>query len=167
MKHEFCYLVADQVKTVILEERDGRWWAQVDGHPLSIAVIAYGHGRLLAEVDGRRLLAYLAHDENGVHLHADGDAWSFRQLQPGRGRRRSSGDSADSSLRAAMPGRVLDVLVAPGDLVRKGDPLALLEAMKMELRIVAPFVGRVREVYCHPGQVVERGQMLVEIEESD
>ena len=62
-----------------------------------------------------------------------------------------------------MPGRVLDVLVAPGDRVQKGDTLVLLEAMKMELRIQAPADGEVSRVLCAAGQVVERGQVLVEM----
>ena len=62
-----------------------------------------------------------------------------------------------------MPGRVLDVLVAAGDSVQKGDTLVLLEAMKMELRIQAPADGQIARVLCTAGQVVERGQLLVEL----
>ena len=63
-----------------------------------------------------------------------------------------------------MPGRVLDVLVRAGDVVRKGDTLVLLEAMKMELRIAAPADGSVVHVRCAAGDVVERGQVLVELQ---
>ncbi|MCS6845166.1 MAG: acetyl-CoA carboxylase biotin carboxyl carrier protein subunit [Caldilineales bacterium] len=45
----------------------------------------------------------------------------------------------------------------------RGDLVALMSAMKMELRITAPVDGRVRKVHCQAGQVVERGQLLVEI----
>ncbi|MFZ2359017.1 MAG: acetyl-CoA carboxylase biotin carboxyl carrier protein subunit, partial [Anaerolineae bacterium] len=69
------------------------------------------------------------------------------------------------SLAAAMPGLVLDVLVAEGDEVSQGQPLVLLSAMKMELRIAAPAAGKVVKVHCQAGQVVERGQVLVEIAE--
>jgi biotin carboxyl carrier protein len=62
-----------------------------------------------------------------------------------------------------MPGRVLDVLVAEGDSVQKGDTLVLLEAMKMELRVQAPVDGQIACVLCAAGQVVERGQLLVEL----
>ena len=65
-----------------------------------------------------------------------------------------------------MPGRVLDVLVAEGDSVQKGDTLVLLEAMKMELRVQAPGDGQVARVLCAAGQVVERGQLLVELQPS-
>ncbi len=63
-----------------------------------------------------------------------------------------------------MPGRVLDVLVAVGDVVAKGATLVLLEAMKMELRINAPLDGRITKVACVPGQIVARDQPLVELQ---
>jgi biotin carboxyl carrier protein len=63
-----------------------------------------------------------------------------------------------------MPGLVMQVLVKEGEQVERGQALALLEAMKMELKISAPFAGRVRRINCAPGQVVERGQVLVELE---
>ena len=45
-----------------------------------------------------------------------------------------------------------------------GAPLVVLEAMKMEMKLVAPFAGRVRAVACAPGDVAERSRVLVEIE---
>ena len=45
----------------------------------------------------------------------------------------------------------------------QGQPLVLLSAMKMELRIAAPAAGRVLKIHCQAGQVVERGQVLVEM----
>ena len=65
-----------------------------------------------------------------------------------------------------MPGRVLDVLVAAGDAVKRGATLVLLEAMKMELRIQAAADGQVTRIHVKPGEVVERGQVLVEVDES-
>ena len=68
-------------------------------------------------------------------------------------------------LTASMPGQVIDVLVAEGDPVEKGQTLILLEAMKMEMRMKAPYNGTVRRVLCKIGDAVERGQLLVEVEE--
>jgi len=68
-----------------------------------------------------------------------------------------------NSLEAAMPGQVREVLVKEGDSVEKGQALALLEAMKMEIRVTAPKAGKVAKVLIITGQVVERGQRLFEI----
>jgi biotin carboxyl carrier protein len=63
-----------------------------------------------------------------------------------------------------MPGQVLRILVAPGQQVKPGDGLIVLEAMKMEQTIKATIQGVVRAVLVEPAQVVAPGQMLVEIE---
>jgi biotin carboxyl carrier protein len=62
-----------------------------------------------------------------------------------------------------MPGQVVKILVAEGEAVRRGQPLMVLEAMKMEIRINAPRDGHVTRLLCQPGQVVERGQTLLEL----
>ena len=62
---------------------------------------------------------------------------------------------------AVMPGKVVRVLVAPGDAVRAGQGLVVVEAMKMENEIGAPRSGRVTSVEVVPGQTVDTGARLV------
>ncbi len=68
---------------------------------------------------------------------------------------------ADNRLAAPIPGRVVQVLVAPGDAVRRGDILVIIEAMKTELRITAPRDGVVEALGCAMGESVEEGTELV------
>jgi biotin carboxyl carrier protein len=63
-----------------------------------------------------------------------------------------------------MPGRVLRVLVAPGDQVAARQPLVVVEAMKMENELASARPGRVREVAVVAGQSVEAGRLLVTVE---
>ncbi len=65
---------------------------------------------------------------------------------------------------APMPGSILRVLVAVGDLVTAGQPLLAMEAMKMEHQVVSPTAGAVAEVFVTAGQQVDSGQPLVRIE---
>ena len=71
----------------------------------------------------------------------------------------TSGESASSP----MPGQVLRVLVEPGQQVHAGDPLIILEAMKMEQTVRAHTEGVVEAVLVTPGQVVAPGQTLVKV----
>jgi 3-methylcrotonyl-CoA carboxylase alpha subunit len=64
-------------------------------------------------------------------------------------------------LRSPMAGKVIRVLVQPGDPVKAGDTLVILEAMKMEQQIVAPQNGRVDQILCHEGDQVTAGMELV------
>lgn len=63
-----------------------------------------------------------------------------------------------------MPGRVVQVLVAPGDEVRKGQGLVIVEAMKMENELKAVRAGRIAAVHVTPGSSVEKGALLLELE---
>ena len=62
---------------------------------------------------------------------------------------------------APMPGKILKVNVSAGSAVKKGDVLAVLEAMKMENEICAPQDGTVATVECAAGDSVESGKVLV------
>jgi biotin carboxyl carrier protein len=84
-------------------------------------------------------------------------------------RHRRPGDSpaaraGEERLIAPMPGRVLRVLVQPGDEVRARQGLVVLEAMKMENEVTARRAGRVKEVLATPGESVEGGRLLVVLE---
>lgn len=65
---------------------------------------------------------------------------------------------------AIMPGKIIRVIVEPGQKVEEGDPLCVLEAMKMENELHAHQSGTVRAVHVKPGDDVEKDQVLVEIE---
>jgi 3-methylcrotonyl-CoA carboxylase alpha subunit len=70
----------------------------------------------------------------------------------------------DGSLSAPMPGNVIALLVQPGDRVAAGDPLLVLEAMKMEHTLRAPGDGVVARIYCAVGEQVGEGVELLSIE---
>jgi 3-methylcrotonyl-CoA carboxylase alpha subunit len=74
--------------------------------------------------------------------------------------------SAETSgdLRAPMTGMILKVYVAVGDRVKTGDVAAVLESMKMELRIASEVDGVVTMVNCRAGETVERNAVVVVIE---
>ncbi|MBW2102861.1 MAG: acetyl-CoA carboxylase biotin carboxyl carrier protein subunit [Deltaproteobacteria bacterium] len=69
-----------------------------------------------------------------------------------------------SEVIAPMGGKILDVKVKPGDVVNEGDEVVILEAMKMELPVVAEASGTVKEVRCSAGDAVEADAVLVVLE---
>lgn len=75
----------------------------------------------------------------------------------------ASGGGGDKTLKAPMPGRVVRVLVKPGDAVAAGQPLLVLEAMKMENELIAERGGTVTQVTKQAGQAVDTGELLVEL----
>jgi 3-methylcrotonyl-CoA carboxylase alpha subunit len=74
-----------------------------------------------------------------------------------------SNDEGGGHLRAPMPGTIISVLVKVGDTVSAGQPLLVMEAMKMEHTIKAPSAGKVAQVHYQAGEQVKEGAELVEI----
>ncbi|HEY8713525.1 MAG TPA: biotin/lipoyl-containing protein [Thermoanaerobaculia bacterium] len=93
-----------------------------------------------------------------VSFAFDGEIYTVdtaEKSSPGRARHR------DQSTEAPMPGVVLKILAKAGDVVKKGAPLIVLEAMKMEHPISAPYDGTVAAVNCKEGEMVQPGVQLV------
>lgn len=79
-------------------------------------------------------------------------------------RQESSGDA--EGIRAPLPGLILEVLVKEGDRVTSGQNIVLMEAMKMENQVQAPYDGEVHKIHIKPGETVDEEQLLVEIRRS-
>jgi 3-methylcrotonyl-CoA carboxylase alpha subunit len=116
-------------------------------------------GRLVVTLDGIALaLIVLQHGpEIGVFHH--GANWRFEivdALAPP-----ADANAGAGRLTAPMPGRVIELLVAPGAAVRRGQPMMVIEAMKMEHVIAAPRDGVVETVRYAAGDLVEEGAELI------
>ncbi len=162
MSRTFQFRCGDQERSVQVTPVDGQFHVLIDDRRFEITVQAGELGRFDLCVDGRRQRVYIAHQDDQTYVWIDGDVYTL--VKPDLRQRRTQTPGHGGAFEAAMPGRVLDVLVKEGDTVRRGDTLVLLEAMKMELRIQANSDGVVNKVLARAGQVVERGQKLVEIE---
>ncbi|MFB7140553.1 pyruvate carboxylase [Gottfriedia sp. NPDC056225] len=68
-------------------------------------------------------------------------------------------------INATMPGTVLNVLVKKGDVVEKGQTLAITEAMKMETTVQSPFTGVIRDILIASGEGISTGDLLIELEQ--
>ena len=69
--------------------------------------------------------------------------------------------SAVVNIKAPMPGLILEINVQAGDFIKKGDPVLVLEAMKMENVLKSSGDGEIKEVLVRPGSSVEKNQVLI------
>ena len=120
------------------ESADGRrWTVEIDGARQPATVVA--HGECLTVLRGGRRQEFARHDPGAV----------------------SGGWETTGGLTAPMPGRIVSVLVEPGQSVRAGQAVLVLEAMKMEHTLVAPADGTVEEIRFAPGDLVDEATELV------
>jgi 3-methylcrotonyl-CoA carboxylase alpha subunit len=118
-------------------------------------------GELVAREGDRVLRLYAVATTDRLWIFHDGRVYEIL-TEADHGRRRTA--HAHGTLTAPMPATVVAVNVAPGDAVRRGDVLIVLEAMKMELPVRSPGDGKVTKVHCRPGDLVQPHVGLIELE---
>jgi biotin carboxyl carrier protein len=72
--------------------------------------------------------------------------------------------AGSGAIKAPMPGKILELLVAVNDEIKPGDPVVILEAMKMENELKSPESGVVSKIHIQEGDSVEKNQPILEIE---
>jgi len=135
----------------------------VDGTPLHVTLHAASADRIDATVAGVRRVFTVA--ISGDYVDVDSDLGSSEYVVQPR-LPEPSEHLAAGSLTAPMPGAVVRVLVGAGDAVAVGQPLVVLEAMKMEHTVAAPAAGTVATVSVTAGQQVDAGTVLVVVDDS-
>ena len=112
-----------------------------------------------------------ARDGAAVHVDVDGQSVEFGLAEPptveSAVAHAAAGDEGTSVLTAPMPGRVIAVRAPEGQSVRAGEPVIVIEAMKMEHAVASPIDGVVERLTVREGDQVERGAVVAEIVTGD
>ena len=152
-------------RSLLLRDSEGREYrVEFDGDSIVVngtAVIVQPSGQGAVRVGGRPgRLAWTAGSEGTQWVFLDGEVFTFTSDNRGAARRRQG---AHGSLAAPMPATVRQIAVEVGAVVRQGDVLVVLEAMKMELPVRAPADGTVTAIKCRAGEMVQAGEDLIEL----
>ncbi len=149
-------------------ERDGdrhRFRVKLQGVEYVLDAVEYGPGcwSILRLDTGESIQAVLQPTSSGETLVGLGSVVVPLVVNGRRTRRHvdHGGPAGEQRIVAPMPGKVVRVLVAPGDAVAARQPLVVVEAMKMENELSARRAGHVREVCVPAGTSVEAGRLLV------
>ena len=124
------------------------------GKPLDDAALSI-------RLDERMYRARALRDGGDWHVFAGSD---YRRLTLRHGLSGQDEEARRGSLAAPMPGRIVQVMSRPGEAVKKGQALLILEAMKMEHTVTAPADGIVKEIHFAAGEQVLEGAELVTLE---
>jgi 3-methylcrotonyl-CoA carboxylase alpha subunit len=140
------------------------WDADGTEHRFAVSADGVSLGAESAVQPGRDVV--LVPSGDGLEARRQGRSWRFFPENPAWAGQSASGPS-DGQITAPMPGKVLGLFVKAGDRVQAGDRLAVLEAMKMEHRLTAPFDATVEAVTVSAGAQVTEGTLLVTLARAD
>jgi biotin carboxyl carrier protein len=152
-------VVLDAEGVLVDGERVHAHLAEIEGTPVRLVTIGTEVHRVAVqrgEMRGRYVLRLNGHRFDVEAL--DERTRAIRELSAA-----AAGASGPAPLVAPMPGLIVRVNVADGDVVQAGQGLVVMEAMKMENELRSPAAGTVKRVLVQPGTAVEKGAMLVEL----
>ena len=135
--------------------RDGNFDLNEDS---LVKIFQWDDKSISLEIDGHRISSQVTKSDDQVIVKMPWGNVSLeavpRFVLPGS-------EEVIGGLIAPMPGKVVDLKVKVGDKVSKGDPVVILEAMKMEHQVNAPEAGRVKEIYIKKEQQLDNGALLM------
>ncbi|MDM0020477.1 acetyl/propionyl/methylcrotonyl-CoA carboxylase subunit alpha [Variovorax saccharolyticus] len=140
---------------------DGALWLQVGDVAGPLVIGSFPSGELELQFNGQRHTLDVYQDEDTAYVF--GAAGATRILAIDRLAHAGETHAEGGRLTAPMPGKVVSFAVKAGDKVSRGQPLAVMEAMKMEHTIAAPADGTVEELLYVPGDQVAEGAELLRI----
>ena len=152
-------------RVVEVERRkDGKLVVRLDGHDNVVDVLRPSPEAFQMLVDGESWESGCVPVEGGYMVDVRGVSMHVDVVDPRRRPLKLGAGAAGGLVATQMPGRVVRLLCVVGDHVKKGQPLLVVEAMKMENEIKSPADGVVAELYVSEGLAVEAGSKLVRVE---
>lgn len=149
------------------EQRDAEQVrVEYEDETVSAQLVRIDLPELVLVLEGKLVVARIALDGVNRWIHVNGQTFVLKRLDgnlTGTISHPAAGGIGAGLLVAPMPGQVRGVLAKQGDTVHEGQPLILLEAMKMEIRVTAPRTGQLKQLSVHVGESVEREQVLGEV----
>lgn len=157
-------------REVELVERLGVLTTKVDGQVIDLSYEDVDdRGQFLVLSEGRSYGVSIEGDSTEIDITIAGHLYDIR-IEDERERAANAAERAAGAagglVKSVMPGVVVQILVSPGDSVERGQPLLVLEAMKMQNEIGATSSGIVKEVFATQGAAVGAGAKLILIEAS-
>jgi biotin carboxyl carrier protein len=152
--------LAGAFHSVTLARREGSSTLVFGGRDHRCVLQDVGAGEYRLAVDGKTHRVRVAVHRGFAYVHAFGRAWEMEVVDPVTRAQRAAG-GGDAVTTAPMPGTVVKIMVAAGDPVHKGQPLLVIESMKMQTEIAARRDGTVEQVFVVEKQTFDRGTRLV------
>jgi len=164
----------------IVEDAHGALAITVDGSPTAAEAVSYaapskgisgrvGRGATSVRIDHSMVELWLEADPPDVGVIANGKRF-FARVESERMRIQAKDKTrrgGEGNVKTPMPGRVVRVLVNEGDVVKLGQAVVVVEAMKMENELAAGVAGTVSKVHVAAGSTVDGGALLIEITSSN
>lgn len=150
----------NHVYNVTIERRENNYFITYDNTEYKVEAEETRPGQLKIKIGNRLIKSVITEGEKEKFVFVEGEVFRVRPVEL-TGMKKTKKKGGDLS--SPISGKVVSVKVKNGDSVKKGDVLMVIEAMKMEYLIRAPFAGKVKKVNFKEKDQIEIGQSTVEL----
>ena len=145
-----------------LNRADGRWSCRLEGREVEVDAVLARPDVLSLRIGNQAYEVKCERVAGELHLWVGSARFAAEVRDPRslRGRVRAVDDHGPRKLTAPMPGKIIRVLVSPGDEVEAGAGVLVVEAMKMQNEIKSPKKGKIQKILVSEGAAVNAGDVL-------
>jgi len=163
----FEYLLDGKTVELKIEGNNGQFQVMVGDKKIQVEACRLSDSLLSISIAGELQRVFVAERNGKTYVNIGGKIYTFDDATV-QAERKKSGQLgtglAPGAISSPMPGNVIKLMVKEGDSVKEGQPLVIVEAMKMENEIRSPSDGVVKKVNYAVGNLVEAGAPIVELE---
>jgi len=164
MARTYTVLFEDKEYQVSIEGKEGEYQVSLDGATHRFSPLLAKGSLYSFLIDGKEVMeADVTFRQDNCELNLRNVPYHLEVFDPRR-RVVSQSEAAGGGhgqVNAPMPGKIVDIKVAVGDAVQKGQALVIIEAMKMQNELASAIDGVVKEIHAKTGEAVESGQKLI------
>ncbi len=151
----------NHVYNVTVERRQDHYYIMYDNTEYTIEATELEKGHLKLQVGDRTIKCVITEGEKEKYVFVDGEVFKVRPVElTGKKKTRKK---EEGNLTSPISGKVVNVKVKPGAKVKKGEVVMVIEAMKMEYLIRAPYTGTIKKVHFKENDQIEIGQKTVDM----
>ena len=151
----------NHVYNVSVERRKDQYFVTYDNTEYKVEADEIKPGHLKIKLGDRVIKCVITKGDKDKFVFVEGDVFKVRNIELTGAKKTKKKD--EGNLNSPISGKVVNIKVKGGDKVKKGDVLMIIEAMKMEYLIRAPYNGKVKKVNFKEKDQIEIGQNTVEI----
>jgi 3-methylcrotonyl-CoA carboxylase alpha subunit len=152
------------VYNVTVERRDNQFFITYDNNEYTVTATEVKPGQLSVQLGDRIIKSVISQGDDSKFVFIDGSIFKVKRIEL-TGRKKT--EKKEGDLNSPISGTVVHTKVKEGSHVKKDDVILVIEAMKMEYLIRAPYDGKVKKVYFKEKDQIEIGQLTAEIKKEE
>jgi 3-methylcrotonyl-CoA carboxylase alpha subunit len=156
----------DQIYNVTVEKRKKFYYITYDNTEYKVEAEEIKNGHLKIELGDKVIKSVVTEGEKEKYVFVDGDIFKVKNIEL-TGIRKTKKKEKENNLKSPISGKVVNIKTKKGAKVKKGDILLVIEAMKMEYIIRAPYNGIIKKINFKEKDQIEIGQNTLELSKID